>query len=139
MRIKEAKMIEPIEGLAPLLNKFEEIRSEANPDKTEKAQKNRTENNKQNGKSVYAVKPEEKENFRKVDFTEISERLQTLLEEDNIAIEFSIDKDSKKMILKIIDSRTDKVLQQFPPEITLKIARLAADKLSTGNVTNARI
>ncbi|MFP4527907.1 MAG: flagellar protein FlaG [Candidatus Kapaibacterium sp.] len=132
-------MIEPVDGLAPLLNTIENFRSNKNSEAAANGEAGMEKNNSTGDDTIYAVKPEEKENLRRVDFTEISQRLQDLLEEDDISIEFSLDKDSRKMILKIIDSRTEQVLQQFPPEITLKIARLAADKLSGGNVTNAKI
>jgi flagellar protein FlaG len=46
----------------------------------------------------------------------------------NTGIEFSIDKDTKEHVVKVIDQDTKEVLRQIPTEETLQIAK-ALDKL----------
>ncbi len=65
-----------------------------------------------------------KENLAITDFKDLSEKLSSILEDESLKIEFSLDKDTNKMILKLIDSKTKEVIQQYPPEIALKIARI---------------
>jgi flagellar protein FlaG len=44
-------------------------------------------------------------------------------------LQFSIDKDSGTMVVKVIDSKSEKVIRQMPTEETLRLARtLAEDK-----------
>ena len=41
--------------------------------------------------------------------------------------------------MKIIDSKTQEIIRQYPPDITLKIARIVAQTLEQGQVTNAKV
>ncbi|TFW27106.1 flagellar protein FlaG [Duganella callida] len=43
--------------------------------------------------------------------------------EDNNSVRFSIDEDSGLSVIKVIDTETDKVLQQFPSEQSLEIGK----------------
>ncbi|MFP4370329.1 MAG: flagellar protein FlaG [Candidatus Kapaibacterium sp.] len=79
------------------------------------------------------------ENKKNVDFKQLEARLRSLLDEQNLTIEFSIDEDTEKMIMKLIDNETQEIVQQFPPEITLKIAKIVASTLGSGQITNAKI
>ena len=72
----------------------------------------------------------------KVDFSKLRERLQEILNEDNLYIKFDKDKDTDKMILKIINNETKEVVQQIPPELSLKIARYIAIMFDNVNITN---
>jgi flagellar protein FlaG len=74
-----------------------------------------------------------------VSFDEIKEVLQEALKEANLAIEFSVDKDLNRMIMKLVDSETNEVIRQLPPDITLKIARIVASALGNGSVADAKI
>lgn len=40
----------------------------------------------------------------------------------NTELNFSVDKDSHKVVLKIVNSKTHEVVRQIPPEDTLRIA-----------------
>lgn len=73
------------------------------------------------------------------DFNKLSEKLTEMLEEDHKSIEFTIDDETNKLIMKVIDTDTDEVIQQYPPEIALKIARFVASTLENSNLTNERI
>jgi len=61
------------------------------------------------------------------------------MKEENLKIEFSKDEETKRMILKLIDKETQEVVHQYPPEITLKIARIVANTLEQGSLTNTII
>ncbi len=75
----------------------------------------------------------------KVNYNELSDKLKTIINSKNLSIEFSRDEATKKMILKIIDLETQEIVRQFPPEITLKIARFVSSTLNSGNLTNAKV
>ncbi len=72
----------------------------------------------------------------KADFSKLRDRLQEILNEDNLYIKFDKDKDTDKMILKIINNETKEVVQQIPPELSLKIARYIAGMFDNVNITN---
>lgn len=74
-----------------------------------------------------------------IDFSGISEKIQNLIGEKNLNIEFKMDKDTKRMIMRIVNSETKEVVKQFPPEVSLKIARIVANQLESGHVANATV
>lgn len=82
---------------------------------------------------------EENKTSNKIDFSELASKIKDALKEENVVIEFSLDDDTKRMILKVIDSDTQEIIKQFPPEITLKIARIIANTLESGQVANAKV
>ncbi len=73
----------------------------------------------------------------KVNYTELSNSIKTILNDNKLAIEFTRDKETKEMVMKIINDDTKEVIRQYPAEISLKIARLIASNLESGNITNA--
>jgi flagellar protein FlaG len=48
--------------------------------------------------------------------------LNAMMERIQTNLSFSIDDTSKKVVIKVIDSRTQEVIRQIPPEETLRIA-----------------
>lgn len=74
--------------------------------------------------------------INKVDYTKLQDKLQEILNEENLYIKFDRDKDTDKMIFKLIDNKTKEVVQQIPPEISLKIARYIAVMYDNVNITN---
>lgn len=82
-------------------------------------------------------KETKKQTDNKVNYAELSNSIKTILDDKKLAIEFSRDKETKEMIMKIINDDTKEVIRQYPAEISLKIARLIASKIDTGNITNA--
>lgn len=81
----------------------------------------------------------ESESKNTPDYKEIVAKLKNFLDEYNQTIEFTLDKETNKMIMRVIDNITKEVIQQFPPEVTLKIARIVASTMETGTVTNAKV
>jgi flagellar protein FlaG len=92
-------------------------------------------------KAIEATKVEEpkKSEEKQVDFSEFASNVQKMLGADSVALEFSIDKDTKKMVLKIIDKETKEVIQQVPQELALKVAKFVADQLGHGQVADAQV
>ena len=84
-------------------------------------------------------KKQDEEQFTQKDLNDYTDTINDTLKEENLAIEFSKDKDTNKMILKLIDKETQEVVQQYPPEIALKIARIVANTLERGSLTNVQI
>lgn len=74
-----------------------------------------------------------------VDYTALAKKMSSSLGDENINIEFERDETTQKMVMKLIDKTTKEVVQQYPPEITLKIARIVAANQETGNLTNATV
>ncbi len=82
---------------------------------------------------------QQNEGQKKIDFDELAKNIKGLLGNDDLSIEFSRDKELNKLILKIIDKKTEELIKQFPPEITLKIARIVASTFGSGQVTNVKV
>lgn len=74
-----------------------------------------------------------------VDYQEIANKLQGILEKENIAVEFTVDQSTEQTVMKVVDSKTHEVIKQLPPEEMLKIARMVAKLLESGQLTNAKI
>lgn len=75
----------------------------------------------------------------KADFSELGEKLKEIMQDTNNYLEFKFDKDTNRMILRLIDSETKEVVQQFPPELALKIARIISQLEGTGHIANAKV
>lgn len=73
---------------------------------------------------------------KKPDYSKIADKLKSLVGEESVSFEITKDKETNKMIIKVIDEKTKEVLQQYPPEITLKIARIVARSMESGILTN---
>jgi len=57
------------------------------------------------------------------DVAKLSKKLEKAIDNSKLDIQFSIDQSTKKMILQILDKDTKQVIMQFPPDISLNIAR----------------
>lgn len=79
------------------------------------------------------------EKSAKADFSSYEKQIRSLMGENHIYIEFSLDKDTKKMIMKVMDNDTHEVIRQYPPEVSLKIARILNDTMDLGHVANFRV
>ncbi|MBI5325008.1 MAG: flagellar protein FlaG [Ignavibacteriae bacterium] len=87
-------------------------------------------------KEVIQNKNQKDSDMTKVDFSKLTDRLKEIMNDDNVYLKFDKDKDTDKMILKIINTETKEVIQQIPPEISLKIARYVATMYDNVNITN---
>ncbi len=137
-------MISGVENTASLvIAGFDEIRAEIGRQSEEemnaKLQSSRTSQAVEKAKSKKDDKVKKDEAGKVPDFTNLADKIRTFLDDEDLAIEFTRDKETNKMIMKIIDSETNEIIRQYPPDITLKIARIVAKSLEQGRVTNATI
>jgi flagellar protein FlaG len=127
------------EGLKPQIPKKDgerlaasspNVRHDAESDKEAKTISEKTEE----------IRQKKKEDaFSREELTSFEDKINEQIKEENLKIEFSQDEETKRMILKLIDKETQEVVQQYPPEITLKIARIVANTLEQGSFTNTVI
>ncbi len=146
-------MITNIEGIQPLVVVSSEgLASEAKDDSATAANSNtlqqavdvRNEQRQQEAKAE--AKKEESEQSEEqdkpvVDYTGISSRIQELLDE-NTAVKFSVDANTKEMVMTVFNRESDEVIRQVPTELALKVTRLIADYADDsgkGQVTDARV
>lgn len=77
------------------------------------------------------------------DFSALEETLRRELQEldsaRNVALKFSLDKDTKQLILSLIDAKSNEVIRQIPSELALKIVKFFNSKLEAGQVTDAKV
>jgi len=67
-----------------------------------------------------------------------ADELSNYIGDENLSLEFSKDDETKQMIMKLVNGKTNEVVKQFPPEISLKIARILSGTQS-GNLANAKV
>lgn len=80
-----------------------------------------------------------KKQSKVIDYDKISRKLEEIINDKSLMIQFTQDDQTKKMVFKLINTETKEVVQQIPPEIALKIARYIASTLEDKNVANAKI
>jgi len=131
-------MINAVTGVqAIVINTAENIKTEEN--QLQKEQPERINISAQKSNSQNTEKSAVSTTEKKLNYNDLANSIQSLLGEQNIALEFKMDDETKKMILRIIDSNTKEVIQQVPPEIALKVAKFVADQLGNGQVADAKI
>jgi len=131
-------MINAVTGVqAIVINTAENIKTEEN--QLQKEQPERINISAQKSNSQNTEKSAVSSTEKKLNYNDLANSIQSLLGERNIALEFKMDDETKKMILRIIDSNTKEVIQQVPPEIALKVAKFVADQLGNGQVADAKI
>lgn len=128
-------MINAITGVqAIVINTTENLKADVNQLPKEQVEKQSV-----NAQSNNAKIKNPNETEKKLNYSDLANSIQSLLGEHTIALEFRMDEDTKKMILRIVDSNTKEVIQQVPPEIALKVAKFVADQLGNGQVADATI
>ncbi|HRE57955.1 MAG TPA: flagellar protein FlaG [Candidatus Kapabacteria bacterium] len=77
------------------------------------------------------------------DFSSLEEALRDdirdLFNEKNVALKFSLDNETKQLILSLIDSNSNEIIRQIPSELALKILKFFNSKLDPGQVTDAKV
>ncbi|MBM2816194.1 MAG: hypothetical protein HW421_2956 [Ignavibacteria bacterium] len=76
---------------------------------------------------------------KSVTFKDLADSIKSFLGDENLTIEFSRDRETSKMIMKVVDNKTKEVVKQFPPEIAVKIARIVSNTLQNGQLTDAAV
>ena len=91
---------------------------------------------------INAVEPQNSNTEKKdtkPNFSELSDKLKEMLKDTNLYLEFSKDEELNKIILKVIDQESGEVVEQYPAEVSLKIARFIYATLGNGQVTNVTV
>lgn len=128
-------MINAVTGVqAIVINTTENVKTDENLLQKEQADRNSAATQRKATEVKDLGSPE-----RKLNYNDLANSIQSLLGEQNIALEFKMDDSTNKMILRIVDSNTKEVIQQVPPEIALKVAKFVADQLGNGQVADATI
>ncbi len=127
----------------PNNNKFGNPKVRISVDKNDKelVKVNKTETETKPTETQVKVENNKEQSAKKdlIDFSELGEKLKEIMGENNLSIEFSIDRDTNKMVVKFLDSETEEVIQQFPPDVTLKITKIIAEHFGTGQITNVKV
>ena len=69
-----------------------------------------------------AEKAEDKKQFSEKDAKRIASEINDHRQMSNTELNFSVDKETEKMLLKVIDSKTGEVIRQIPADEALHIA-----------------
>ncbi len=86
------------------------------------------------------VEKQNNDEFQKTfDPKKIETEISKLLEDDSLIAQFSTDKETDKLILKIVNPDTKEVVRQYPPEVSLKIARMVNSMIESNNIADVRI
>ncbi|MCS7001081.1 MAG: flagellar protein FlaG [Bacteroidota bacterium] len=78
--------------------------------------------------------------FDTVQQQEGKEGVKAAIETAQRQIQFAVDNETRRMIIKIIDPTTKEVIRQIPPEEALRISRMISQMISDrGAVTDERV
>jgi uncharacterized FlaG/YvyC family protein len=80
------------------------------------------------------------EQTNKVAFGNMAEKLREITGMTQVYFQFELSEENKKdLIMKVRDKETHEVIQQYPSEISLKIAQMIEDYLGRGQIANATV
>lgn len=65
------------------------------------------------------------------------DNINKLLQQSNINLQFNVDKDSQRTVVKLVDSQTGEVIRQFPTEAALAMSR-SVDRIQNGMLLNQK-
>lgn len=85
------------------------------------------------------IKKDKEINDHKINYSSLSEKIQNLIDEDNLDVKFDKDKDTNIMVMKFVDKETKDTVKQFPPEITIKVAKMVAFLTENGAIADATV
>ncbi len=104
------------------------------PEQTSSSQRSVRERGTESASQVEKRKERDREPNRP-DFTQVQSELQKLLPNNTYA-KINVDSSTRKLVVKIVDSRTDEVVRQLPSEESLKLAQLLSCRLEQGSVND---
>jgi flagellar protein FlaG len=78
-----------------------------------------------------AVKPAAEQQPSAAQLQDVLNNINKALKQSNKNLEFTVDSDTKRSIVKLVDSETGDVIRQFPSEEALAISR-AIDRIQQG-------
>lgn len=72
-----------------------------------------------------------------VQASELLKQIKALTENGTFSVQFETDSDTGKMVVKVVDTKTDEVIRQIPPEALLGLDQ-ALTEYATGNFVNTK-
>lgn len=99
-----------------------------------------SENNKvDNSNHTTDLKNNKEKSEQQINYTSLSSKIQQLMDDDNLDVRFDKDKETNIMVMKFIDKNTQDTIKQYPPEITIQVAKIVADYTKHGVITDATV
>ncbi|MDX9791825.1 MAG: flagellar protein FlaG [Candidatus Kapabacteria bacterium] len=137
-------MISAISGLPELLiDKQNDVKIDIELDEKQAVEIGRasfTRNKETKNESSLTSKAEIKEKkFNQDSVDELNKELKSILDGNQLNVEFKFEKEANQLIMKLIDVETDEVVRQVPPDIMLKIARIVSSQLGSGALADAKV
>jgi len=74
-----------------------------------------------------------------VGFSNMGERLREMTGITQVYFQFELCDEKRNLIMKILDVESHEVLQQYPSDLSLKIAQMIEEHLGRGQIANATI
>ncbi|MBX7153324.1 MAG: flagellar protein FlaG [Bacteriodetes bacterium] len=76
----------------------------------------------------------------KPSYSGLEKKLQEVLAEQNQTVQFSVDQDTKRTVVRVVDNSTKEVVRQYPTNEILKVSRMIAKSaIQKGEVTDERV
>ena len=99
-----------------------------------------SENNKVvNSDHTSDIKHNKDKSEQQINYTSLSSKIQQLMDNDDLEVRFDKDKETNIMVMKFIDKSTQDTIKQYPPEITIQVAKIVADYTKHGVITDATV
>ena len=91
--------------------------------------------------NVSSIKSEQKNGNQEnvVDYSKIAKKMESAIANNQFEIQYSVDKDTKKLVFKLINKKTKETVEQYPPEVALKISKIVTQALDAGHLTDATV
>lgn len=132
-------MVNPINNVVTLdFTNLSDLKSQLDTFRQKVKDKNESYNAQEGAKQEKLNSKDAKKDL-KISYDEIGQQLKDFLGVNNLTIEFSLDDKSSRMIMKIIDNETKEVIKQFPPDLSLQIARIVSSSITGKSFTDVTI
>lgn len=70
---------------------------------------------------------------------EFENKLNEFLKDEDLSLVFKKDEETQKMIMKLVDNKTEEVIKQYPQELSLQIAKMVSGLLEKNSITNIKV
>ena len=129
-------MIREINNISENYVEFENLRNKFTELNTDSIQKN------EDSKKVESKKIDDSniDKFEKsLDLDDLSNALQSAIADPALQASFKVDEDTNKLILRMIERDSGEIVRQYPPDVSLQIARIVNKLLEDGKIDDANI
>lgn len=74
-----------------------------------------------------------------LDIDNLSNALQSAIADPALQASFKVDEDTNKLILRMLEKESGEIVRQYPPDVSLQIARIVNKLLEDGKIDDANI